>query len=51
MTASSRTAEIRRLASTDEGVATDALAALFADLFGLSAESVASTATSTVSTR
>ena len=41
MTASSRTAEIRRLASTDEGVATDALAALFADLFGLLAESVA----------
>ncbi len=41
MTAPSRTAEIRRLASTDEGAATAALTALFADLFGLTAEGVA----------
>lgn len=37
----SRTAEIRRLAARDEGAATAALAALFADLFGLAAEGVA----------
>ncbi len=41
MTAPSRTAEIRRLASIDEGAATAALTALFADLFGLAAEGVA----------
>ncbi|PKR87479.1 hypothetical protein CXZ10_19220 [Pleomorphomonas diazotrophica] len=41
MTASSRTAEIRRLAAGDESAATAALTALFADLFGLSAEGVA----------
>ncbi|MCM5554293.1 hypothetical protein [Pleomorphomonas sp. NRK KF1] len=41
MIAPSRTAEIRRLASTDEGAATAALTALFADLFGLVAEGVA----------
>ncbi|WP_370676603.1 hypothetical protein [Pleomorphomonas sp. PLEO] len=41
MTAPSRTAEIRRLAVADEGAATSALAVLFADLFGLSAEGVA----------
>lgn len=41
MTAPSRTAEIRRLASIDEGAATAALTALFADLFGLTAEGVA----------
>ncbi len=37
----SRTAEIRRLAAHDEGAATTALSALFADLFGLAAEGVA----------
>ena len=37
----SRTAEIRRLAANDEGAATAALAALFADLFGLLAKGVA----------
>lgn len=37
----SRTAEIRRLAAHDEGAATAALTRLFADLFGLAAESVA----------
>lgn len=41
MTGPSRTAEIRRLSANDEGAATTALAALFADLFGLSAEGVA----------
>ena len=41
MIAPSRTAEIRRLASTDEGAAIAALTALFADLFGLAAEGVA----------
>lgn len=41
MTSMSRTAEIRRLAANDEGAATAALTALFADLFGLSAEGVA----------
>ncbi|SCM78304.1 conserved hypothetical protein [uncultured Pleomorphomonas sp.] len=41
MTAPSRTAEIRRLAATDEGAAVASLAALFADLFGLPAEGVA----------
>lgn len=41
MTTPSRTAEIRRLASIDEGAATAALTALFADLFGLTAEGVA----------
>lgn len=41
MTASSRTAEIRRLASSDESAAEAALSVLFADLFGLSAEGVA----------
>lgn len=41
MMASSRTAEIRRLAVNDESAATAALTALFADLFGLSAEGVA----------
>ncbi|CAI9413484.1 hypothetical protein ANOBCDAF_02956 [Pleomorphomonas sp. T1.2MG-36] len=41
MTAPSRTAEIRRLAASDESAAEAALAALFADLFGLAAEGVA----------
>lgn len=41
MSAPSRTAEIRRLAARDEASATVALAALFADLFGLAAEGVA----------
>ncbi|MCM5556496.1 hypothetical protein [Pleomorphomonas sp. JP5] len=41
MTASSRTADIRRLAVNDESAAKTALAALFADLFDLVAEGVA----------
>ena len=41
MTATSRTAEIRRLAASDESAAEAALAALFADLFGLAAVGVA----------
>lgn len=41
MTASSRTAEIRRLAASDERAAEAALSVLFADLFDLSAEGVA----------
>ena len=41
MTAPSRTAEIRRLAASDESAAEAALAALFADLFGLAAVGVA----------
>ena len=41
MTAPSRTAEIRRLAASEESAAEAALAALFADLFGLAAEGVA----------
>lgn len=41
MIAPSRTAEIRRLASIDEGAAAAALTALFADLFGLAAAGVA----------
>ncbi|WP_026783281.1 hypothetical protein [Pleomorphomonas koreensis] len=41
MSATSRTAEIRRLAASDEPAAAAALAALFADLFDLSAEGVA----------
>lgn len=41
MIAPSRTAEIRHLASIDEGAATAALTVLFADLFGLAAEGVA----------
>lgn len=41
MTATSRTAEIRRLVVNDESAAKAALTALFADLFGLSAEDVA----------
>jgi hypothetical protein len=41
MSAPSRTAEIRRLAATNEAAATAALTALFSDLFGLAAEGVA----------
>lgn len=41
MTAASRTAVIRRLAVSDEAAAAAALTALFADLFGLTAEGVA----------
>lgn len=41
MTASSRTAEIRRLAASDESAAEAALSVLFADLFGLAAVGVA----------